>query len=146
MRVRDLLEQKRGTLITVSPNDQLLSAIDLLVRHSIGALPVLERDGSVVGMLGERDVVRAVHQHRHSLDRLFVRDIMQVAPLCDIDDLVDDAMRRMSLRRRRHLVVRDEGRVVGVISVGDIVKQRLDQLEVEAGVLRDYVAAQRASH
>lgn len=146
MRIRDLLEVKKGSVITVSPGDELSTAIDLLVRHNIGALPVLERSGTVVGLVGEREIVRAVREHPHSIERLLVRDIMQVPPLCDVDDSVEDAMRRMTSLRQRHLVVRDHGRVAGVISVGDIVKQRLDQLETETNVLRDYVAAQRATH
>lgn len=146
MRVRDLLDQKGGKVITVAPGDPLTAAVDLLVKHNIGGLPVLERDGAVVGLVAERDVVRAVHDHRDTLDRLRVRDVMQIAPLCDIEENVEDAMRRMTARRHRHLVVRDGDRVAGVISVGDIVKHRLDQLETEASVLRDYVAAHRASH
>lgn len=146
MRVRDLLGQKGGTVITVAPGDSLTAAVDLLVKHNIGGLPVLERDGTVAGIVAERDIVRALHDHRDTLERLHVRDVMQIAPLCDVDEPVESVMRRMTARRHRHLVVRDGPGIAGVISVGDIVKHRLDQLETEAGVLRDYVAAHRASH
>ena len=70
---------------------------------------------------------------------------MRAAPTCDIEDTVLDTMRHMTAHRHRHLVVRDGTRLVGVLSVGDLVKYRLEQLEMETGVLRDYVAAQRAA-
>jgi len=70
---------------------------------------------------------------------------MRQAPTCDADDTVDEAMWRMTAQRQRHLLVTESGTLVGVISVGDLVKSRLEQLEMEAGVLRDYVAGQRAT-
>ena len=100
--------------------------------------------GAVVGFLAEREVVRAVYEHRGSVHDLRVEHVMRPAPLCDPDDSIEETMRRMTTERLRHLVVRENGRVVGVLSVGDLVKHRLQQLEIEGGVLRDYVAGQRA--
>jgi CBS domain-containing protein len=144
MRVRDLLQQKPTTLITVRPADTLASAIQLLISNNIGGLPVVGPDGSILGFLAERDVVRAAHDRRDTLQSLKVQDAMRSAPICEADDALEDAMRRMTAQRQRHLVVRDGGRLAGVLSVGDLVKHRLEQLETETGVLRDYVAAQRA--
>lgn len=146
MRVRDLLRQKAPTLITVQPNDDLSTAVQLFIIHNIGGLPVLAPDGAVVGLLAERDVVRALHEQRESIGRLRVRDAMRPAPMCEADDSLNDTMRRMTSQRHRHLLVRDHGTAIGVISLGDLVKHRLEELETETGVLRDYVAAQRASH
>ena len=146
MRVRDLLRNKPTTLITVQPTDDLNGAIHLLITHNIGGLPVVRGDGEVVGFLAERDVVRVVHDRRTGVQSLHVHDAMRSAPICNIDDPLEDAMRRMTAQRQRHLVVRDGDRLVGVLSVGDLVKYRLEQLETETGVLRDYVAAQRAAH
>ncbi len=145
MRVRDFIEQKQATVITVHPGDPLSLAIDLLIDHNIGGLPVLLKDGSVVGFVAERDVVRALHEHRNAFAQLRVQDVMQRAPLCEADDSLEHVMRRMTAQRRRHLVAVENGHVIGVISVGDIVKHRLDELEMETSVLRDYVAAGRAS-
>ena len=146
MQVRDLLERKASSLITVEPKTELRKAIRLLIHNQIGGLPVLGHNGAPVGLLAERDVVRAVYEHDGSIDQLRVEDVMRPAPICDARDSLSDAMHRMTARRLRHLIVRDGEQIVGVISVGDIVKHRLEQLETETGVLRDYVAAQRAAH
>jgi|SRR4051794_14598559 len=145
MRVRDLLRSKPTALITVKPHDSLDTAVHLLMVNNIGGLPVVDGDGGVVGFLAERDIVRAVHGRREPMNSLRVQDVMRAAPTCDIEDPVVDTMRYMTAHRHRHLVVRDGARLVGVLSVGDLVKYRLEQLETETGVLRDYVAAKRAA-
>ena len=146
MRVRDLINAKADTVIAVQASDDLSTAIQLLMRHNIGGLPVLADDGSVVGILSERDVVRAAHETPCTFGSPRVHDLMRSAPTCEADDAIADAMHRMTAQRQRHFLVLDEGKLVGVLSVGDLLKDRLRQLETEADVLRDYVAAQRAAH
>jgi CBS domain-containing protein len=146
MRVRDLIDTKSDTVVTVQAKDDLSTAIHLLMRHNIGGLPVLANDGSVVGILAERDVVRALYYKPSAFAALRVQDVMRPPPTCDADDSIADAMLRMTEQRQRHFLVLDEGKLVGVLSVGDLLKDRLRQLETEAGVLRDYLAAQRAAH
>jgi CBS domain-containing protein len=146
MRVRDLLEQKKSQMITVEPNTDLGTAARLLMEHGIGGLPVVADGGKPVGFLAEREVVRAVHEYEGPLRHVRVGALMKPAPLCSADDSLPDVMSRMTRQRLRHLVVQDGGRLAGVISVGDIVKHRVQQLETETGVLRDYVAAHRATH
>ena len=145
MRVREILRDKSDTVITVQAKEQLSTAIHLLMKHNIGGLPVLATDGTVVGILAERDVVRAADDKPGAISSLRVQDVMRPAPTCDADDAIADAMRRMTAQRQRHFLVLDAGKLIGVLSVGDLVKDRLQQLETEAGVLRDYVAAQRAA-
>lgn len=145
MRVRDLIGQRTAGLITVEPKTEVGTAIRLLFSNHIGGLPVLAANGTAVGFIAERDIVRAMYENLGPVRHLRVQDIMRPAPICDADDSVEEVMRRMTAERLRHLVVRDNGRVIGVISVGDMVKHRLGQLETETAVLRDYVAAQRAS-
>ena len=146
MRVRDLIRAKADKVITVQAKDDLSTAIGLLMRHNIGGLPVLADDGSVVGILAERDVVRAGHETPFAFGSRRVHDLMRPAPTCEADDAIADAMHRMTAQRQRHFLVLDQGKLVGVLSVGDLLKDRLRQLETEADVLRDYVAAQRAAH
>jgi len=146
MRVRDLINAKADTVITVQAKDELSTAIQLLMRHNIGGLPVLANDGSVVGIVAERDVVRAIYYKPSAFASVRVQDVMRPPPTCDADDSIADAMHRMTEQRQRHFLVLDEGKLVGVLSVGDLLKDRLRQLETEADVLRDYVAAQRAAH
>ena len=145
MHVHDLLDRKPTALITVSADAYVAAAVRLLVTHQIGGLPVVSATGALVGFLDERDIVRATHERFYSFERLHTRDVMRPAPTCDPHDTIEEAMRRMTLQRQRHLVVTSDGRLIGVISLGDLVKARLEQVEAEAGVLRDYLAAHRAS-
>ncbi len=145
MLVRDLLRDKPSTLITVDVNADVEKAVRLLIRHNIGGLPVVARGGIVVGFVAERDIVRAVEQRDGDVHAMRVQQIMRPTPTCEADEPLEDVMRRMTLQRERHLVVQDNERSIGVISVGDLVKHRLEQLETETGVLRDYLAARRAA-
>jgi CBS domain-containing protein len=144
VRVRDLLERKPAKLITVELGRNVDAAITLMMEHDVGGLPVTAADGKLVGFISERDIVRAVRLHGGTFYELRIAYVMRPAATCEADDSMETVMRRMTLERLRHLIVRDNGTIAGVISVGDLVKYRLEQLETEAGVLRDYVAAQRA--
>jgi CBS domain-containing protein len=145
MLVRDLVQQKGTSAITVSAGSALSTAIHLIMHRGIGGLPVVGSDGAVVGFVAERDIVGALERGRNTDLELRVDDVMRrPAPTCDAGETLQDVMVRMSRDRLRHLAVLEGGRLIGVISVGDLVKHRLEQLETEAGVLRDYVVAQRA--
>jgi CBS domain-containing protein len=145
MRARDLLRRKDSKVFTVRPDARVGKAVGLLLQHNIGGLPVVTPGGSLVGFLSERDIAQAVLEREDPIKDLPVEHIMhRPAPTCSVDDTLHGLMSRMTRRRLRHLVVTDGDRIVGVASIGDLVKHRLEQLETEAGVLRDYVAAQRA--
>ena len=143
MYVRDVVG--RQDVVTIGPRDEVAKAVRLLFIHSIGGMPVVESDGAVVGFIGERDIVKTMNGHFGPVRHMLVQDVMRPAAFCDPNDTVETVMRRMTSERARHLVVRDNGQVLGVVSVGDMVKLSLSQLELEAAVLRDYVAGQRAS-
>lgn len=144
--VRELLKKKPTTVHMVESTADVERAARLLMEHGVGGLPVVERPGaSVVGFVSEREIVHALDRHPDGAHTVPVTTIMRKpAPVCGSDDRIRDVMVRMTRDRLRHLVVLDDERIVGVISVGDLVKNRLEELELEAGVLRDYVAAQRA--
>lgn len=145
MAVRDLLRKKPPQVITIGSNATVGSAARLLLEHRIGGLPVLTDHGRLLGFISERDVVRAVDQSPGGVHPLPVHAIMRnPPPICAAGDSLQQAMTRMTRDRLRHLVVLEGEELLGVISVGDLVKDRLEQLETEAAVLRDYVAAQRA--
>jgi CBS domain-containing protein len=145
MAVSTLLRAKPANVITIPENEDLGQAARLLMKHNIGGLPVVSSSGSPVGFLSERDIVRAMEKHPRGLRGVAVREAMRrPAPTCGPDDRLPDVMGRMTRDRLRHLVVMGDDGILGVISVGDLVKHRLEQLETETGVLRDYVAAQRA--
>jgi CBS domain-containing protein len=144
MRVGDILAKKPARVTTVAPDADLASAVGLLMEHGIGGLPVVAAGETPVGFLSERDVVDVVNRYDGPIRHLRVESVMRPAPSCVAEDRLEDVMAKMTRQRLRHLVVLDGGRLAGVISVGDLVKHRLEQLETETGVLRDYVAAQRA--
>ena len=143
MHVRDLVDRQR--VITVGPQEEVATAVRLLFDHNIGGLPVVTADGAVVGFIGERDIVKTMNSHLGPIRHMMVRDAMRPAAFCDPDDSIEVVMQRMTSERVRHLVVRENGKLLGVVSVGDTVKFRLGQLEMETAVLRDYLAGQRAS-
>ena len=145
MRVREILAKKPSRVITVDRREELSAAVQLMMDHGIGGLPVVANGDTPIGFIAERDVVDAVHRYRGPVGPLSVESVMRPLPECSASDALDDVMARMTRQRLRHLVVLDDGRMVGVISVGDLVRYRLEQLETETGVLRDYVAAQRAA-
>lgn len=148
MRVRELMTGGQS-LVTAAPNETVAQAVALLMKHRIGALPVVrgegEGAGSPLGIVSERDLVQALYENP---DRVLGQKIDQVMrrppPTCQADDDVAAVMARMTRERARHLLVQDGQRLVGVISVGDLLSQRVSELELEAGVLRDVVAAQRS--
>jgi CBS domain-containing protein len=145
MRVRELLDRKPSTLFTIDVDRTVKQAVHLLILHDIGGLPVVKGDGELVGIVAERDVVRAVERRSWNALDLRVGEIMRVAPTCTPEQELHEVMRRMTTERQRHLVVVDNGRIIGVISVGDLLKHRLEELETEALVLRDYLAVQRTT-
>jgi CBS domain-containing protein len=143
-RVRELLQGKHAALITARPDMDLGTAAHLLQRYQIGGLPVVEEEGRLVGFLAEGDIVRAVDRGADAARGHTVSRFMQPPPTCSAEDSLHDVMSRMTRERNRHLVVLDAGEIAGIISIGDLVKHRLDELETETGVLRDYVVASRA--
>lgn len=145
MRVRDLLSKKGSTVITIEPDQKVGTAVRLLMEHDIGGLPVASGPKDLLGFLAERDIVRLADLSFEPIREMPVRQAMRrPAPVCSTDDSLRDVMSRMTRERVRHLVALDAGRIAGVVSVGDLLKERLEELETEAGVLRDYVAARRA--
>lgn len=144
MRVRELLRKKTGSVITIGERATVREAVQLLIRHGIGGLAVTAESGVLTGFISERDFVDVLNDRTGDVRELQVSEVMRRPAVCDLEDDVTEVMRRMTAERMRHFVAVTDGQPVGVISVGDIVKQRLMELEMETGVLRDYVAAQRA--
>ncbi|MEC3951088.1 CBS domain-containing protein [Sphingobium sp. HWE2-09] len=131
--------QGKGDTISVQPGDSVLSVVQLLAEKRIGCVPVVQ-DGQVVGIFSERDVVYRVAQDgAAALDRR-VGDVM-TAPAITIDHEtpVIHGLSLMTKRRIRHLPVVVDGALVGMISIGDLVKYRIDSIESEAASLRDYI-------
>jgi CBS domain-containing protein len=141
MNVENILVQKGTDVATIAPQASIKRAADWLRAKDIGAL-VVARDDTVLGIISERDIVRALAQYGELVASMHVKDIMThgVITVAPGDDL-NRVMRLMTRHRVRHLPVLRNGKLAGIISIGDVVKRRLDDLELETNVLRDvYIA------
>ncbi len=140
MSVAALLSKKQGPTVTIKADMIIAEAAKLLVEHKIGALVVVRDKDQVEGILSERDIVRGLAQKGASVLTQRVSDLM-TAPVktCTRSESADDIMRRMSAGRFRHMPVVEGNRLVGVISIGDVVQNRINVLEHEAGAMRDYI-------
>ena len=140
MKVRDIVRVKGGEVATVRPESSISTAANLLKLNGIGALVVSSDGASVDGIISERDIVRGLVDHGHDLLELPVSDLMTKAvKTCHMESDVTAVMGEMTRSRIRHLPIAEEGKLSGIISIGDVVKSRLDELETETSVLRDYI-------
>lgn len=139
MTIAAILDGKGHEVVTIDAGASLADAVALLTERRIGAVPVL-RDGQVVGVFSERDVIRAIAANRASALDGSVGDAM-TAPAVTVapDSTVLAALSLMTRRRFRHLPVLDGDTLVGFVSIGDLVKYRIDRIEAEAAALRDYI-------
>lgn len=141
MKVRTMLAEKGDAVITVPSNAKVAEAIEILKAKRIGALVVSDDGAKVQGILSERDVVRGLVEHGASLLDMPVASFMTASvKTCGLGDDIQDIMSQMTLNRIRHVPVVDGDALRGMISIGDVVKNRLEELEAEASALRDYVS------
>jgi CBS domain-containing protein len=141
MRIQDVLRSKGDQVFTIEPDATVRRLVDALAEHNVGAL-VVSADGSTVeGIVSERDVVRRLHQDGTSVLDGPVSTIMtRTVTTCTEQDGVEDLMVLMTEHRIRHVPVLRDGALVGVISIGDIVKNRIGELEHERSNLIGYIA------
>lgn len=142
MNVKAILAAKSlgGDVICIEPTADLASAADLLAKHGIGAVLIRGAGGHLSGILSERDIVRAIARSGADALRLTVGQVMtRNVATCSENDTVAELMERMTAGKFRHLPVLRDGELVGVVSIGDVVKQRLDEIERETEAMRDYI-------
>jgi CBS domain-containing protein len=140
MRIADVLRNKGSAVATVAPDATVVELVGALAAHNVGALPVLD-GGRLIGIVSERDVVRRLHAHGSGLLGSRVADIMTTeVTTCTPNDDVTDLAAVMTARRFRHLPVVVEGELTGIVSIGDLVKARIDLLESERAQLQNYIA------
>lgn len=144
MKVGEYLERAQQRLIVCAPGHSLEDAAKLLHAHNIGAMPVCEPGGRMVGIISERDLVRILATKGHGLRHIRVDEIMTRRVVsCRPDDTMLGAQQLMSNNRFRHLPVVEAGRVLGILSIRDTLASRLQESEFEINVLRDVVVAAR---
>ncbi|MEE9358702.1 CBS domain-containing protein [Candidatus Vondammii sp. HM_W22] len=142
MTLRELLARKASGIITIKASTNLLQAIELMCDRKVGSLLVESGDGGLLGIATERDILRACYHRKGDLtnalvDDAMTRDIIVASP----ETSVDEAMSMMTEHRFRHLPILDDGKPIGIISIGDLVKAQLKDITVEIKYLREYIAA-----
>ena len=140
--VRQLIDAKAGPLVTVSPTHTVRDALELMAEHEVGAVLVVDGGGDLVGVLSERDYARKVILKGKASDETQVSEIMTERVLCAQPHLtVPECMALMSNKRIRHLPVIDEGQLVGIVSMGDLVKATISEQEFIIRQLELYIAS-----
>lgn len=142
MFVSDILSLKGGLVYTVTPGTSVGQISQQLSTRRIGSVLVLDVEGAVVGIVSERDLVRAFASHGAAALELEARNVMtRDVVTCDPDDSIDHVMEQMTRGRFRHLPVVRHGELLGLVSIGDVVKARLEEARHEAEALRAYIVA-----
>ena len=140
MTVASILKDKTNRLISVTESQSLAEVAQMLTKENIGAVPVMDGGGEMIGIISERDLVRQIAREgagvlTRSVSSVMTRNVI----CCGPDDSIASTMAMMTARRIRHLPVRSQGRIVGMISIGDVVKRRVEDAEREAEDLREYI-------
>lgn len=142
MQVTEILKTKGGTVVTTSPETTIDNVARILRDMRIGAVIVIGVAGRIAGIISERDIARAVAIHGATLPAMRVADLMTSSVVtCSPENSINEIMTTMTAHRFRHMPVVKDGALVGVISIGDVVKYRLGELETEASVLHEYIRA-----
>jgi CBS domain-containing protein len=141
MHVEQILKLKGAGVTTVASTATIEAAAQKLAAKKIGAIVVVRPDGQMVGILSERDIIRGIGAEGTAIlaapvSKLMTRDVISCKPT----DTIDHLMEVMTARRFRHLPVLDRGRLVGIISIGDVVKHHIAEVTQEASFMREYIA------
>ncbi len=142
MLVTQMFKQKKAhRIITIRPETTVLEAARILKEEHIGALMIMGDDGTLVGIMSERDIVRAIPEYGADLFSLSVEQLMTRSVVtCGPDARVHQIMEKMTAGHFRHMPVLEDGNLIGMISIGDVVKTRLDELETESAHMRNFIA------
>ncbi len=140
MIVKSIIDAKGRDVVTMEPGSSLDIAAKLLAERRIGAVVVLGPDSRVIGILSERDIVRAVSERGSAALQEQVSQVMtRKVVTCTLDETIHSIMERMTAGKFRHVPVLEQGRLAGIVSIGDVVKNRIVEMEQESAALRDYI-------
>lgn len=141
MYVETILRKKGQDVVSVKPDDTVGRVARVLNENNIGAALVCDTAGRIVGIISERDIVRGMARHQPGVTRKLAKELMTSPVItCEPETSVDQLMEMMTNRRIRHLPVMKDEKLLGVVSIGDVVKQRITEFERETDALRRYIA------
>ena len=141
MKVEQILQSKGAEVFTVNAGDTIANAVSLLNEKNIGAVVVKDHRGAIAGILSERDIVRMIGASGVDVMAMQVSDCMTPDPVtCSSDATLEELMEKMTNKRVRHLPIINGDNVVGLVSIGDVVKRKIDIAEQEAQALKEYIA------
>ena len=142
MRIVEVLKAKpEGGVITISPEAGVRELLAQMAEHNVGALIVSSDGETIAGIVSERDVVRHLHHDGTVVNNTVGAIMTDVVETCEPSSTLDALMEVMTRKRIRHVPVVENGKLVGIVSIGDVVKSRLEDMELETNVLRDYAVA-----
>jgi CBS domain-containing protein len=140
MTVKEILSRKGTDVVTADPNATLSEAVKLLAARRIGAVVITGADRRIVGILSERDIVRTLAEKGpQALDSPIAEVMTRKVITCGSAETVPELMERMTEGKFRHVPVVEQGRLAGIISIGDVVKSRVQQMEQESAALQEYI-------
>ena len=143
MLVKECLKRKNRDLVTVGPDVRVPDAMKLLLTNRISCLPVVDGDGQLIGILSDKDIFKRAYEDSHGFTGASVRDLMTTEVIVGVpEDSLDYIGGVMTKNRIRHVPILEDGRVAGLISVGDIVSSQLSHMEIENRYLRQYIKDQ----
>ena len=141
MNVASILKVKGKSVATARPDETIESISQKLAARKIGAIVIVGDEGEVAGIISERDIIRAIAEKGGSALHLPVSDVMTKSVMsCNVASTIEQMMAVMTQGRFRHVPVLDEGALVGIISIGDVVKHHIAEVEMEVTAMRDYLA------
>ncbi len=141
MNVATILKLKGREVVTAAPDTPLLEIARLLSQHKIGCIVIAEDDGTVIGIVSERDIVQELARAGASvLSEPVAASMTKSVVNCRESDTMDELMGEMTAHRFRHMPVMDRGRLIGLVSIGDVVRMRIAEAEMEAAAMREYIA------
>jgi len=140
MIVRNILAGKGSDVVTVNPTADLITAAKAMTARGIGAVVILGADNRIVGILSERDIVRALAEHgptvlSEPVSKIMTRDVKT----CSENDSISDLMAQMTAGKFRHVPVVQQEKLMGIVSIGDVVKGRVEEMDQESNTLREYI-------
>lgn len=140
MLVKDLLRHKKKAVVTATPSTAISMAMDLLISNQISCLPVIGDSGQLEGIVSDRDIFRAVHKDHRSFTKLTIGELMTTKVMIGVpNDDIQYIASVMTQNRIRHVPIVEDQNLVGLISVGDVVKAHIDEVEVENRYLKTYI-------